>query len=618
MSDSTTILLIIVAAIVLFIMGRIPVMLVALGVSVALYFTGLVTEAQAFAGFGDPVIIFIAGLFIVAVGLETTGVTAWVGKWLAGVVKGSRLRLAILTVISVALLSPLISMSGAVAAFVPVVTLLALKMNDAPSKYLIPLAFASGAGSKLALTGTPKNVLVSDAAFDAGYGHFGFFEFAWVGVPLLLGTILIVGLFGRRLLPERTPANLPADFGAHAQTLVEQYRIDVGAVRLRVREDSPLVGQPREAFVAADLGDLDVVTVTDARSGEPLRNGPISAGDVLVMKGSADAAAAFASAKRLTPVGDGDGTVADTLFNRNSGLAEVVVPPRSPLIGTAMGPGMVTESGDLVVLAVRRDGEDLGTALHGEVVRPEPVVLRAGDQLLLQGSWKALDARLKTSEVLVVDSPEIVRRQAVPLGIGSQLMLAIVAGMVLLLATGIVPASVGVLLAAMAVIGCRILTVEQAYRAIDWNTIVLVAAMMPLSTAMQQSGTAEGLAELLVRAIGDAGPTMVLVGLFLFTAILGQVISNTATALILIPIAVATAAEFHISALPVLMSLNVGAAAAFLTPVATPPNLIVMAPGGYRFGDYWKLGLALMALYFVIAVFWVPIIWPLSAVVVPQ
>jgi di/tricarboxylate transporter len=617
MADSTTILLIIVAAVVLFVWGRIPVALVALAVSAALYFTGLLTVNQAFAGFGDPVIIFIAGLFVVAVGLETTGVTAWVGRWLAGVVKGSRLRLAVLTVLIVALLSPLISMSGAVAAFVPVVTLLALKLGDMPSKYLIPLAFASGAGSKLALTGTPKNVLISDAAADAGYAPFGFFEFAWVGIPLLLGTIVVVALVGRRLLPDRTPANLPADFGAHAQTLVEQYRVDAGAARLRLREDSPLVGQPRDAVLARDAA-VDVITVADGRTGEPLRRGSLSAGDVLVLRGSPDATAAFAARARLTPVDDGEGSVADTLFNRNSGLAEVVIPPRSPLVGMATGPGMVTESGDLVVLAVHRNGEELGTAHHGEVVRPEPVVLRAGDQLLLQGAWSALDARLKTSEVLVVDAPDIVRRQAVPLGPGSQMMLVIVAAMVVVLATGVVPAAVGVLLAAMAVVGFGILSVEGAYRAIDWNTVILVAAMMPLATAMQESGTAEELAELLVGAIGDAGPMALLAGLFLFTAILGQVISNTATALILIPIAVATAAELNISALPVLMSLNVGASAAFLTPIATPPNLMVMGPGGYRFGDYWKLGLVLLLVYFAVAVFWVPVVWPLAAVATPQ
>jgi di/tricarboxylate transporter len=204
-----------------------------------------------------------------------------------------------------------------------------------------------------------------------------------------------------------------------------------------------------------------------------------------------------------------------------------------------------------------------------------------------------------------------VRRQAVPLGPGSTLMLAILAAMVLVLATGILPAPVAVMIAAMAVIAAGILTVPQAYRAIDWNTVVLVASMLPLSTAMYRTGVATQMADLLVSTIGESNPAMLLAGLFLFAAILGQVISNTATAMILIPIAITAAGDLGISALPVLMSLNVGASAAFLTPVATTSNLIVMGPGGYRFGDYWKLGLVLMALYFLVAVFWVPVVWKL-------
>jgi di/tricarboxylate transporter len=607
-TDGGMLLIIMAAAIGLFVWGRFPVMLVALGVTVSLWFAGLVTLEQAFAGFGDSVILFIAGLFIVAAGLETTGVTAWVGKWLAGVVRGSPLRLSALTVLLVALLSPLISMSGAVAAFVPVVTLLALRMGETPSKYLMPLAFASGAGSKLALTGTPKNVLIADASADAGYGGFAFFEFAFVGVPLLLGTVLIVTLIGRRLLPERSPANLPGDFGRHAQTLVEQYRLEGAATPLRILDGSPLIGRLRERFEAGETG---AALVAATRADAPLRSGPLAAGDVVVLRGAAETLAGFAEQNRLVPQHAGGGSVADTLFNRASGLAEVIVPPRSVLIGQTLSPGMATESGDLVVLAIQRQGESLGDTGQSEVVAARAVEIRAGDQLLLQGSWEALDRRLAEPEVLVVDSPEIVRRQAVPLGPGSQHMLAIVVLMVAALATGIVPAAIGVLLAAMAVIGLGILKVEQAYRAIDWNTVILVGAMLPLSTAMYQSGTAGQLADLLVAVIGNAGPVALLAGLFLFTALLGQVISNTATAMILIPIAVATAVQLGVSAQPVLMSLNVGASAAFLTPVATPPNLIVMGPGGYRFGDYWKLGLLLMVLYFAVAVFWVPVIWPL-------
>jgi di/tricarboxylate transporter len=319
----------------------------------------------------------------------------------------------------------------------------------------------------------------------------------------------------------------------------------------------------------------------------------------------------FADANGLEALPDAEGSIADMLFNRHSGLAEVVIKPRSKLIGTVMSPGSVTQSGQLVVVAVQRNGQDLGGANIGDVDGTAGVTLQAGDHLLLQGTWRALERMSSDPDVLAVDSPEAVRRQAVPLGRGSKRMLAILAVMVVVLAAGVLPAPVVVLVAAMAVIGSRIITVPQAYRAIDWNTVVLVASMLPLSTAMYRTGVAAQMADFLVAALGGATPTTLLAGLFLFTAVLGQVISNTATAMIVIPIAVMAAGELGISAKPVLMSLNVGASAAFLTPVATTSNLIVMGPGGYRFGDYWRLGLVLMALYFVIAVFWVPVVWRL-------
>lgn len=606
MADSDLIFAIIATVVGLLIWGRFPVMLVALMVPLALFFSGILPLDQVFTGFGDTVIIFITSLFIVAAGLEASGVTAWVGQWLSRAVGSSKVRLSVFTVLIAALLSPLISQSGAVAALVPVVILLTLRMGESPSKFLMPLAFASAAGSKLALTGTPKNVLVSDAAADAGYGAFGFFEFAWVGVPLLLGTVLVVSILGRRMLPERKPANLPEDFGQHARTLTQQYAMTGSARLYRVLDGSRLLGKSREAL---DLSSgMSLIAVSGSAPGRS-ESKTFAVGDVLVLRGSPEVLSTFADSNRLELMPDAEGSIADMLFNRHSGLAEFVVKPRSKLIGTVMAPGTLTESGQIVVVAVQRNGQDLGGAAMGDVAGPQDVTLQAGDHLLLQGTWRALDRIASDPDVLAVDSPDAVRRQAVPLGPGSKRMLAILAAMVAVLTAGVLPAPVVVLIAAMAVIASRIITVPQAYRAIDWNTVVLVASMIPLSTAMYRTGVATQMADFLVAAIGEANPTMLLAGLFLFTAILGQVISNTATAMIVIPIAVTAAGELGISAKPVLMSLNVGASAAFLTPVATTSNLIVMGPGGYRFGDYWRLGLVLMALYFLIAVFWVPVVW---------
>ena len=372
--------------------------------------------------------------------------------------------------------------------------------------------------------------------------------------------------------------------------------------QLRVRSDSPYVGAARTAVDLAGYPGLTLVAVQAREEAGPLRRPTLAEGDVLIVRGDARTVAALATDQNLAFRSENAAAdVADALFNRQSGLAEVIIPPRSAFIGEAVFPGMVTPSGDLVILGVQRRGEDLG---------PDEVVLAAGDTLLLQGSWQALDQRLATPEVLVVDSPELVRRQAVPMGAGARQALAVLLGMVLLLATGAVPSAVAGLLAAGALILLGVVSVEQSYRAINWTTVIMIGAMMPLSTAMYQSGAAAMLGESLVRVVGDAGPYALLAGLFLLTGILGQLISNTATALIIIPIAVAAASEIGMSPRPVLMSVAVAAAASFLTPVATPVNLMVMGPAGYRFGDYWKLGLPLMIWFFLVATFVVPLIWP--------
>ena len=517
MGDETITFLILGAAVAVFIWDRFPVAIVAVGVALSLWATGVLELEQALAGFGDPTVIFIASLFVVSEALDSSGVTTWAGEQLIERAGESRTRVLVLMMLLCAGLTALITVNGSVAALVPVVVVMAVRLRREPSQLLMPLAFAAHAGSLLVLTGSPVNVIVSGAADDAGVGRIGFFDFALVGVPLLAGTIAIVVLFGDRLLPHRPARSMPNDFSKHARTLVHQYGLD---------ED-------------------------------------------------------------------------DALLTRTKGAAEVLIAPRSGLVGEVAYPGMVTESGDLVVLAVQRKGEDCA----GETT------LAVGDTLLLQGTWGALGEHLADSDVVVVDKPDLVRRQAVPLGPGAKRALAVLAGMVLLLATGVVPPAAAGLLAAGAIIVSGVLSIEQAYRGIGWTTVILVAGMIPLSTAMTTTGAADQLADGLVDLVGDAGPHALLLGLVLLVLLLGQLISNMATALIVIPIAVSAAAELDVSAKPLLVGVAVAAAAAFLTPVATPANLMVMGPGGYRFGDYWKLGLPLLGLFGAVAVLLVPVFW---------
>ena len=511
-------LAILLLAIIAFVSNRIPLGIVAIGVSLALFFTGVLTIQQALAGFGDPTVLFIAALFVVSEALDATGITAWAGQKVIARAGTKRRRLLVVISLLVAGLTALISVNGAVAALLPLVVVVAARSGIATSKLLMPLAFASHAGSLLLLTGTPVNIIVSEFAAENGGRAFGYVEFALVGLPLVVGTVLILVLFGNRLLPERTGVLMPLDLQRHAHMLRQQYALTL------------------------DTG---------------------------------------------------------MIITSSSGISEVVVPPRSPLIGTKLNPGMATPSGDLVLLAARRGIDPLKRA---------EFTVQQGDVLLLQGAWDDLTKQTAGSEVLVVDAPAQLRR-SVPLGRGAKRALVILGLMVVLLATGLVPPVVAALLAACALVLTRVVRPTRAYRSISWTTVVLIAGMIPLSTAFIETGTADLVAGWMLTLIGDAGPHAALLALVVLTVVLGQMISNTATVLIVAPVAISVAMALDLSVQPFMMAMTVAGAASFLTPIATPANLMVFEPGGYRFGDYWKRGLPLALLFIAVAVLYVPLIW---------
>lgn len=511
-------LVILALAVIGFVSGRIPVGVIAVGVAVSLWLTGVLDLGQALAGFGDPTVVFIAALFVVSESLDATGVTAWAGSQV--IRRAGTARAVLLTVVCVlvAVVTAFISVNGAVAALIPMVVVVAMRAKIPVSQMLLPLAFSAHAGSLLALTGSPVNIIVSEQAQAAGARPFGFFEYALVGLPLLSGSLVVILLLGRHLLPMRSPAELPTDLSAHTFTLRTHYELPA---------ETPLASRAR-------------------------------------------------------------------------GIAEVIVTPRSSLIGLHLFAGMSTPSGDLVVIGLQRGGIDL---------EGNRSTLQAGDTLLLSGTWDDLDRHTAGPDVLVVTPPAELRR-GVPMGKGAKRSIVVLLAMVVLLATGILPAAIAGLLAASALILLRVVSPAQAYRSISWTTVVLVAGMIPLSTAFVTTGTADLIADGLLRLTGDAAPSVALLAICVLTMVLGQLISNTATVLIVAPVALAVAGDLGVSVLPFLMALAVAGAASFLTPVATPANTMVMEPGGYRFGDYWKLGLPLLLLYLVVAVFWVPVLLP--------
>ena len=599
MDEVTTTLVILALAVAAFIWNKMPVEVVALGVALALFGTGIVSAEEAYSGFGSGTVVLIASLFVVAEAIDAAGITTWLGGLLIRFSGSSRTRLTVLTMAITALLTAFISVNGAVAALLPMVVVLAVRLGREPAQLLMPMAFAAHAGSLLVLTGSPVNILILEAARDSTGRGIGFFEFGLVGLPLLAGTIVLALWLGPRLIPRREPDSLPRDLGSHGETLRRHHLGGDGLSRLEVPAGSDLIGQPRIDPLADHPAGLYLIGVQD-RSGKPGRAPLLAEGDQVIVRGRQGTIDAFAARHGL--VQSADSTCG--LISSSFGVAEVVVPPRSDLVGTEAYPGMVTQSGALVVLSHQRSGRP---------AEPGRARISAGDTLLLQGSWSALDKHTADRQVILVDSPDAVRRQAVPLGPGSVPALAVLGAMVLLLTTNLIPAPMAAMLAAIAMVLLRVITPGQAHRSMAWQTLILVAGMIPLSLAITSTGTAAMIAEGMVSAVGEAGTLPLLAAIFVVTAVLGQLISNTATALIIIPIGLSIAGESGINPVTVLMCISVASSAALLTPVATPANMMIMQPAGYRFGDYWKFGLAVMALYAAVALFLVPLIWPPGA-----
>lgn len=597
MDDATTALVVLALVVALFVWNRLSVGVVAILAALALWATGLVTTDEAVAGFGDPVVVFIATLFVVSEAIDSTGVTTWAGRWLLDHAGTGATRVLVAVCLLSALLTSLIPLNGAVAALLPLVVLIGHRVGLSPSQLLMPVAFAGSAGGMLMLMSSPVNVIVSEAARDAGEGPFPFFSFALVGIPLLVGTIALCVLLGPRLLPRRVPEHAPPDLSGHAETLEAQYQLTDGFYRLRVRSRSDLIGQgPADV-----LGDRASVRVVGAESPDGrVARGAVRDDDTLVVTGPPHDVTRFAVEHGLavSMVGVGDG---QDLMTREAGVAEVVVPPRSRLVGERVHRGMKRENA-LVVLATQRLGKDLGDG---------PVELAEGDAILLHGRWSALDQLNRDRDVLLVDSPDMVRRQTVPWGARATRAVLVVAALVAMLGSGQVPPAIAGLTAAVSLVLLRVVTVAQAYRSVSWQTVVLVGALIPLSTAIQTSGAADRVASVLIDAVGSGRPYLLLAALFLLTATLGQVVSNTATVLVVVPIALAAAEATGTSAKPVLMVVAIAGCAALLTPISTPGNMMIMSPGGYRFDDYWKLGLPIMVWWFVVSLTVVPLVWRL-------
>jgi di/tricarboxylate transporter len=589
--------------ILLFASDRMRLDVVALMALLAMSLSGILTPAEALAGFSDPVVIMIAGLFIVGGALFRTGVAERFGRALAGVAGSSRAGLTVAVMLAAGVLSAFMSSTGTVAVMLPVTATLAWRAGISPSLLLIPLSAGSLFGGLLTLIGTAPNIVVSNQLAAAGHAPLRFFDFTPIGAAVLAAGIAVLALLGGRLLPSRAPAEGPASADGVAAVpgdeLVRGY--GVGRIaRLRVTHASPLAGQsPAGAGLRARYG-ASILAVRRAHGpGGRLQRltetaeAVIRAGDEIDVQASDDVVERLRREQHLDLAG-----VAD---EPEAMLAEVLLTPRSRLIGRTLADTRFRTRYGANVLSIRRQGEPLPQPL-GEVP------LRFADTLLVSGAPHRIELlRRDVGDFVVVaqgaertGGARVARQRAA---------LAIMVGMMALLSFEVVPPVFAVLLAAVAMVLARCIEMETAYRSINWESVVLIASFLPMATALQKTGGMDMLVAQL-QPVAALGPTAMLAALFLLTGVLSQVVSNTATAVLVAPVAIATAAQLGVSPYPMAMAVAVAASSAFATPVATPVNMLVLGPGAYRFGDFLRAGLLLQLVALLITLLLVPRIFP--------
>lgn len=612
---------ILVLAIVLFVTEWLRVDIVALGVVVSLMLTGILDPADALAGFSSPVVLTIASLFIVGGAVLQTGLAGLIGEQILKVAGKSQARLTAVIMLAVAVMSGFMSDTGVVAVMLPAIVSLAASARISPSRLLLPMAFASLLGGAATLIGTPPNIVVADLLRSQSLNTFGFFSFTPMGVLLLIAGTIFMVTAGRRLLPDNQPVH-DIQLIDPPQELIDLYRLPDNLFQLRVRRASPLVGhtladsrlrerfeisvleivRPVEPQTVARLGDQRLVVQSDEkRHIYAMQQELLQADDILIVQGDGNAvsqAAAFLNLG-IQPVSTDE---QEGLITHEAGIAEVLLPPRSALINRTLTEVQFGTVYHLTVLDIRRP------SVKGRLsLKDTPLAF--GDTLLVQGEWKNITAlKQRRRDFIVIGEPEAMsgppnRRKA-------WIAFLVLLGMLVLMVTGVVAITTTAMLAGLLMVLTGCLTMDEAYQSISWKSMVLIAGMLPMSTALVNVGLVDLIAGGFTATLGNFGPLVIMAGLFLLTSVLTQVLSNTATAVLIAPIALATALQLGIDPRAFLMAVAVAASMGFASPVASPVNTLVIGAGDYRFGDYIRVGLPLILIEMIVTLLALPLIWP--------
>lgn len=607
----TTLVILAISA-VFFAMGKVRSDLVALCALVALLLTGILTPQEALSGFSNSVVIMMVGLFVVGGAIVQTGLAKKASGKLMTLADGNELRLFLLLMVVTAVIGAFVSNTGTVALMMPIVVSLAQKGGIKASRLLMPLAFASSMGGMLTLIGTPPNLVIQEALTEAGYEPLKFFSFLPVGIVcIIVGIVVLLPLSKRFLSGNEKKEGSKKSRRKTLSKLMEEYQL----------ADNLSVFTVESGSLAADktLAELDIhhrygLTVLEVRrikkshtrlmkDVEQKLAGPntmLTAGDIIYISGNKESAARLAEDLKLNAASSQNLTIYDI------GIAEVVLMHSARLCGKSIKDSGVRRMYNVNVLGVQRGGDYITDNLAD-------LKLREGDILLIQGRWKNIARIANEAEDIVVIGQPLEEAAHVTLDYKAPLAAAIMLMMIAMMVFDFIPIApvTAVMIAGllMVITGC-LRSVEAAYKTINWESIVLIAAMLPMSVALEKTGASSMVARLLADNLGEASPYALLAGVYFTTSCLTMFISNTATAVLMSPIALTSSMAIGVSPYPMLFAVTLGASMCFASPFSTPPNALVMQAGGYSFMDYIKVGLPLQIIIGLVMIGVLPLIFP--------
>lgn len=606
----TITLIILTLTVCFFIWGRIRSDIVALSALSLLLCFGILTPSEALAGFSSPIVVMMTGLFVVGGAILQTGIAQTVGKKLMQLAGGNETLTFILVMISTSVIGAFVSNTGTVALMMPIIVSMSAQGGFQSSRLLMPLAFAGSLGGMLTLIGTPPNLVIDEALVEAGYDHLGFFTFLPIGIICIIVGIVVLLPLSRWFLTKKQAGNTHSS-SRNLSDLVSEYSIDAKISKFLITEDSPAAGH---TLTELGLASKYNVSVLEIRSERKLYKGLIhdvrqklasptaklQVGDIIYVQGKAENIDLLASDYRLKPL------AGKQLDFYELGLAEIIVIQGSRLEGMRICDSNIREHNGVSILGIRRNGKYLTDGLSH-------CRLHNGDVLLVQGSWKnILSLNDENHDWVVLGRPEISAKKVV-LDYKATTAAVIMIAMIAMMVFDFIPIApvTAVIIAALLTIltGC-FRNVEDAYRTINWESIMLIAAMMPMSTALEKTGISHLMSQALVDYLGQMGPTALLAGIYFTTSLMTMFISNTATAVLMAPIAMVSAQQTGVNPHAFLFAVTLGASMCFASPFSTPPNALVMKAGNYTFTDYVKVGLPLQVIIGIVMIYVLPLLFP--------